>query len=161
MKRIIFLTALIPLFIYSCSNIAPSELTAEQKVTIEEEIGERYNQLISAITEINVDLWSEYWSEEGFISVSSGVNYFPELKQFVDSVSYWFSERERQEVESIKIDVTVLNSEFAVLTHKSYWSIWLKNGNYLKLNAVDSHLWIKEEDAWRIIQMHESWEIMD
>jgi hypothetical protein len=37
----------------------------------------------------------------------------------------------------------------------------MKNGDSFKADASASSLWMKEEDTWRAIYMHESWRTIE
>lgn len=161
MKRIIFLSVVISVLTFSCSNESQPEFTDQAKANVVKEVKESYDAIVSNLSLLDIDVWSEYWSKINFIAVTSGPNYFTELTDFTDSVSFWFSLRERQEVEPYRIDVTALDPELAILSSGAIWTILMKNGDSVKADASVSSLWMKEEDTWRAIYMHESWRTIE
>ncbi|TFH00854.1 MAG: hypothetical protein E4H14_19220 [Candidatus Thorarchaeota archaeon] len=158
MKKLVFLTTIIALFLCSCAKTTTTELTAEQKATIEKEVRDQYDGLVSTLNQLDINPWYEYWSQDQFISMNSGVNYFPKLSVWTDSVSYWLSKRERQQVELVEVHANALTSELVILISKANWDVMFKSEEHLIFRAVVSLLWKKEETGWKIIAGHESWQ---
>jgi hypothetical protein len=158
MKRLFLLSFALALLSFSCTNAPPNEFTDQSKATVEKEVKARSNESVSNLSLLDIEVWSEYWSEDHFIAVTSGPNYFKELSVFTDSVAYWFSQRESQVVDQYRVDVTALGPERALVRFGAIWSVVLKNGDSFKVDASVSSLWMKEEDTWRIIYLHESWQ---
>jgi ketosteroid isomerase-like protein len=160
MKKYLWaISAIILLALASCQEKA--EFTDEQKAAIEKEVKIQNDGIISALNQLDFNALSEYFSKDEFISVNSGVNYFSTRSAFIDSVTYWFSQRERQQVELVEVRVTALTSELALMTNKLNWDISLKSGENLKSKAIVSSLWKKEQAGWKQIHMHESWAIFE
>ena len=160
MKNLVFLmffAAIIASLFISCAKNTKTGLTHEQKVAIQNEVIDQNNKLISADNQLNTDLWSEFWSKDGFLSVTSGVNYFDNRSVLIDSVTNWFSRRASQKIEPIDIRVTPLTPELALLTAKSNLEILFKNENQYKWEVLVTVLWKKEQTGWKAIHMHESY----
>jgi hypothetical protein len=158
MKKIIPLLACILTICVSC-NETTSELTGEQKAVIVSEVEGEFVELISNLSLLDMEIWSRPWSEDNFISVNSGNNYFTTLDEFKDSVSFYFSNRESQEVQIVNQHITVLNSDLALLSSITNWNILFRNGErYLFDKVMGTLLWKKEEGGWKVIYLHESWQ---
>jgi len=156
MKKYLWMIyAVVLLAVTSCQ--VKTELTDDQKASIEKELKIQNDGIISALNQLDANALSEYFSKDEFISVNSGINYFSTRSVFLDSVTYWFSKRESQRVELVDLHIIALTSELALMTNKANWNILLKSGDNLKVNAVVSSLWKKEQAGWKQIHMHESW----
>ena len=68
MKKLVLLTTIMALFLCSCAKTTTTELTAEQKATIEKEVRDQYDKHTNAINQLSFDLWSESVSKDGLIS---------------------------------------------------------------------------------------------
>ncbi len=158
MKKIIPLLACILIIGVSC-NEPTSELTGEQKAAIASEVEEEFVNVISNLSLLDMEIWSQPWSEDNFISVNSGNNYFTTLQEFKDSVSFYFSTRESQQVQIVDKHATVLNPDLVLLSGITSWNILFKNGErYILDNVMGTLLWKKEEGGWKVIYLHESWQ---
>lgn len=160
MKKLVFSSvafAAMLLLFSSCAKETKSELTDEQKANLSAEVVKQFNDVMSNLSKLDIDIWSEPWSKNDFISVNSGVNYFGTLNQFRDSVKYWFSLREKQQVEIIETKVKILAPDLALLTSITNWDILFKNGVEGKSKALETMLWRKETSGWKAIYLHESW----
>lgn len=146
---------IVSLVLSSCQG--KTDLTDEQKATIANEVVKTYTNLVSNLSKLDIDLWSEAWSKNEFISVNSGVNNFKTFNEFRDSVKYWFSLREKQQVEILESKVKVLTPDLALLTSITNWDIQFKNGTEGRSKALLTGLWRKEQDGWKAICLHESW----
>lgn len=154
-KHLIKLFAIPLIFLVSCQgNI---ELTDDEKATIISEIENLYTEGISDLSLLDIEVWSANWSKDGLLSVNSGTNYFSQYVEFKDSVEYWFSLRETQEVEILEQRVTVLESDLALLTSAAIWEIQFKDETELRAKTLATLLWKKETEGWKIIHLHESW----
>ena len=160
MKKLIFSNVALSLILFlfsSCAREAKTELTDEQKAAIVTEVEKVHSDLIANLSKLDIDLWTESWSKDEFFAASSGVNYFKTLNEFRDSVKYWFSLRESQQVRIVERNIKVLAPDLVLLTSKINWDIHLKNGEQFNSNALTTALWKKELDAWKGICLHESW----
>ena len=144
------------IFLFSCQGNV--DLTDDQKATITAEIESLYTEAISNLSLLDIEVWSANWSKDGLLSVNSGINYFSSFVEFRDSVEYWFSLRETQEVEILEQRVTVFESDLALLTSTASWEIQFKDETELSVKALATLLWKKETEGWKIIHLHESWQ---
>ncbi len=156
MKKYLWtISTIILVVLASCQEKA--EFTDEQKTAIEKEVKDQNDKQFFALNKMDINAMFEFWSKDQFISVNSGVYYFPTLSAWRDSVTNWFSQRERQQVESIEVRVTALTSELALLTSKENWEAWFKDQTSMKTIHLSTFLWKKEPDGWKVINFHESW----
>jgi len=157
MKKLLFpLSIFLIFFFISCQE--KDTLTAEHKASIADEVGKIYVEGISNLSKLNIEIWSEPWSKNNFLSVNSGVNYFSTYTEFKDSVEHWFSLRESQNVTIVDKKIYVLTSDQVLLTSIANWEILFKNEEELKVKALATLLWKKEADGWKIVHLHESWQ---
>jgi len=154
-KLLLMIAAIVLLALTSCQE--QTELTDEQKASITSELEKQYSDAMSNLSKLDMNVWSEPWSENAFISVNSGVNYFSRFSEWKDSVTYWFSLRESQQVEIVEAHVNVLSSELALVTSITSWDIQFKNEESIKPQVLASLLWKKETNGWKIVHLHESW----
>jgi hypothetical protein len=162
MKKLVFYmfftTIIVSLFI-SCAKNTKTELTVEQKTAIQNEVKDQYHKALSAINQLNSASWFEFWSKDGFLTAFSGVNYFDNRSALVDTVANWFSNRTSQKFEPTDIRVTPLTSELALLTSKMDYLILFKNESQYKFKGIHTFIWKKEQTGWKIIHMHESYDV--
>lgn len=158
MKNFVITLFIFALIFSACKTNTSTKLTAEQKALIGKEVKGLYSNAISNLKNMDMDEWSEPWSKDGLICVNSGVNPFATFSAFKDSVGHWFSLRESQQVEIIRLNATVLNNELVLITSACNWDIAFKNGEKMKVDVLATLLWEKEEDGWKIIHLHESWQ---
>ena len=158
MKKVFLFLACVLLLGISCTEQS-TELIDEQIATIISEVEEQYTEGISNLSTLDMQVWSQPWSKENFISVFSGVNYYSTLNEFIDSVTYYFSLRESQDVQIVDMNTTVLSSDLALLTSITNWDILYKSEEHIIYDGVlATLLWKKEESVWKIICLHESWQ---
>ena len=155
MKKVLPFLACVLLVGISC-NKQSTELTDEQKAAI---ISEVENQFIKGISELNtLDILSQPFSDDNFISAISNYSYYSNVNEFRDSIAYYFSLRESQEVHIVNKSTTVLSSDLALLTGKTNWDVSFKSGEHMIFDRVlVTQLWKKEENGWKIICLHETY----
>ena len=77
-----------------------------------------------------------------------------------NSVTYWFSLRESQEVGNVDVNTTVLSSDLVLLTSIGYWDVsFISGGQIVDSKSLVSLLWKKEPSGWKVIYLHESFKI--
>ena len=158
--RKVFLFLACTLFIGISCNQQSTELTDEQKVTMISEVENLYAEMVSDLSTLDMEKWSQPYSEDNFISVNSLTNYFSNYEEWEDSVTYWFSLRESQEVGNVDVNTTVLSSDLVLLTSIGYWDLSFKSGGQIAdSKSLVSLLWKKEPSGWKVIYLHESFKL--
>jgi hypothetical protein len=161
MKKLVFSSVAFAaiLFLFSsCAKETKTELTDVQKAAIVAEVEKVHDDLITNLSKLDIDLWTEPWSKNEFVAATSGVNYFRTLNEFRDSVKYWFSLRERQTIEIVERNIKVLAPDLVLLTCILNWDILFKNGEQAySSNSPTTSVWKKESEGWKSICLHESW----
>ena len=159
MKKAYLLIGCILLLGISCTEQS-TELGNEQKATIISEVEDRYIEVATDLSTLDMEIWSQPYSEDNFVSVNSMVNYFSTYYEWKDSVTHWFSLRESQEVKILDMNTTVLSSDLVLLTSISNWDVLQKNGEQIKdARTLHTLLWKKEQSGWKIIHLHESFQL--
>ena len=160
MKKYLWSTAAIILMaIASCQ--VNTELTDEQKATIEKEVKAQFDGFLSAVNQLDANAATDYQSKDKFISYTLNTYFLSTRNMMVDTIKNWFSGRERQHIELKEIQVTALTSELAQMTSRTIIDLSFKTGESLKVNDFLSMLWQKEQSGWRVIHTHESWEFVE
>jgi hypothetical protein len=161
MKKYLWtISAIILIVIASCQQ-KPSILTEEQKATIEKEVKGQFNEYISTRNQLNFDLWSKFWDSEEFISANA-LNFgaLMSYSAWMDSVKISFERRERHYTEVLDLQTNALTSEIVVLTSKGIFENWW-SGNYRKSNGIETQIWKRRPDGWKIIYVHESGKLIE
>jgi len=154
MKTIIFsILALSLIAGTSCQD--KTELSNEQKETIENEIKDQQNQFLTTLNQLNIDSFPEFWNTDEMPSSVSDMTYFP-MSTLVDSALYWFSLRERQHLEQRELKITALTPDIALMTNEIIWEVWMKSGKYSKSKVIATLIWKKKQDGWKVIHLHEN-----
>ena len=156
MKKLIFLCFIATALLISCSTPIDTELTEEQKAVIISEVGEKVDAIQLIIMQLNFEAWTEYWSENDFISVISDIDFFDDLSVWEDSVANWWSGIESRSSASSEKRITPLTLNLALVTRTNNGSAVLKNGEKFSYIHQGTTIWKKEESGWKIINLHES-----
>jgi len=131
--------------------------TEPEKEAIQKEVQDQFNQLVFAINRLNAGAWSDFYSRDDFLSTIAGTDYYATRSAWVDSITNYFSTRERQHIEPLEVRVTALTSNIALMTSEEKTQMWLKSGDNIKSRHVFTMIWKKEQDGWKILHSHESW----
>jgi ketosteroid isomerase-like protein len=131
--------------------------TGMEKETIKKEVKDQFNQLVSAINQLNTDAWSEYYSKDEFLSAIVSTDYYATRSAWVEAITNYFSMRERQYLEPLEVRVTALTPDLALMTSEEKTEMWLKSGDNVKSRHVFTMIWKKGQEGWRILHAHESW----
>lgn len=159
MKKLIFSSVAfaIMLFLFSsCTKNIKTELTDEQRVTIEQEVKDQWVKLQSTITQLDFDTWSGFFSDDEFISSFGSSGFMPSYIAWVDTVKNSFIRRERHQSELLERKITALTPDLALGIQVANWENWYKNGDYRKVKGATTLLWKKGPDGWKVIYNHES-----
>ncbi len=161
MIKLVLFSTIMALFLCSCAKNTTTELTAEQKASIEKEIREQFDKVVSAISQLDADLYFETISKDEFIShISSRRGLTFGYSAWMDTIKVSFSRRERHQSEPLDVKVTALSTDLALLTSNAIWENWW-SGNYRKTNGKATYLWKNEPDGWKIIHIHESGDVIE
>jgi len=146
-------------FLFSCQQPQQPQqtLTETENDTIKKDVKNQFNQLVSALNQKNVDLWSLNYSDSEFISAIVSTDYYSTRTAFKDSITKYISMRESQHIEHLEIRVTPLTPVLAFMTSEEKIEILLKNGQNFDSKHVFTMIWKKEKDGWKILHSHESW----
>ena len=158
MKKLIFFgVAFATMFFLfsSCSKGTKTELTVEQKATIQKEVKDQWEKQRTTIRQLNFEGWSEFVSNE-FIAGIRATNYELSRTAWMDTIKKSFLLRERHQSELLEETITALTPDLAIGTQIAIWDNWWKNGDYRKVKGSTTVLWKKEPDGWKIIYVHES-----
>lgn len=159
MKKVILFSvvlATMSFLINSCAKNTNTELTDEQKATIEKEVKDETTKLVSTRSQLNFDTYKVFFSEDEFISAVLIRGYIPTYSAWKDSIVVGFARRTQHKAELQDVRVTVLAKDLAIVTTLENWENWYKNGNNSKSKGVTSILWKKEQNIWKIIYYHQS-----
>ncbi|MFH0733409.1 MAG: nuclear transport factor 2 family protein [bacterium] len=143
--------------LFGCQQPQPQTLTNVENDAIKKEIKSQFNQLVSAMNKINVEEWSNFYSKENFVSAIVGTDFYSNRNTFIDSIKYYFSVRQTQNINPQFIRVKALTPSLALMTSEEKADIVLKNGQNNKCKHVFTMIWKKEKEEWKIIHSHESW----
>jgi len=131
--------------------------TDADKDAISKEVKDQFTQLISALNQSNLGVWSEFYSQDHFLSAIVSTDYYATKSAWVDTIANYFSMRESQQVEPFEVQVTALAPELVLLTSQEKIEMQLKDGKIFKYKHVFTLIWKKEQDGWKILHSHESW----
>ncbi len=132
-------------------------LTEVEKEAIRKEVKNRFNDLIFAINQRDAVAWSKYYSNDDFVSAIVSTDYYASRTVFVDSITTFFSKRERRHVEPLEIRVCELAPDLALLTSEEKAEMLTGSGKHIKAKHVFTMVWKKEPNGWKIVHSHESW----
>jgi ketosteroid isomerase-like protein len=127
------------------------------KKTMEKEVKDQFNQLVSALNQMNAGAWSENYSQDQFVSAIAGTDYYGTRSAWVDEITKYFSMRQRQRVDPVAVRVTALAPDLALMTSEEKSLMRLQDGKEVKSKHVFTMVWKKEPAGWKILHSHESW----
>lgn len=128
-----------------------------KKATVVSEVTDTFKQLVAAINQRDAAAWQKYYSKDDFVSAIAGVDVFSTRKAWVETITSYFTDRERQHVELQEVRVTPLAPGLALLTSQEKSDMQLKSGQSNKARHVFTMIWRKGKDGWKILHSHESW----
>ena len=109
MKKVFPFLACVSILFISCDKQS-TELTDEQKTTIQHEVKEQFEILKLAISELNYDSWIQFYSKESFISaLTTSRGLVPTYQKWADSLKVSFENRTRHQSERIDVRVTAIS----------------------------------------------------
>lgn len=157
MKSLYRCTVIVFLGIFVNCQQHPQTLTEAEKETIKKQVSEQFNLLAKAINTKDASAWSEHYSKTDFISTIVATDYFNARADWVETITNYFSMRERQQLEPVQVRVTALTPNLALLTSEENSEFLIKSGQTVRSKHVFTMLWKKEQGGWKIQHSHESW----
>lgn len=153
---------LIPLVVFSVLFLGACQqqqrtFTEVEKEAVKKEVKDQFNQLVAALNQKDAGAWSEFYSQDDFLSAIAGTDYYAKRSVWVDLITNYFSMRERQHVEPLEVRVTPLTPNLALMTSEEKSEMGLKGGKTVKSKHVFTMIWKKEPNGWKIMHSHESW----
>jgi len=142
-------------FLFGCQQ-QQRVLTDAEKKAVEKEVTDQFSQLAAAVNQLNADAWSRYYSKDDFVSAIVGTDYYGARSAWIDTITKYFSMRERQSIEPSQVQVTALAPGLALMTSEEKVAISLKSGGHSEVKHVFTMIWKKEHDGWKIVHSHES-----
>ncbi len=142
--------------IFGCQQPRQKSIEKENEM-IKTEVKEQFNQLISALNNLDSNAWSGFYSKDEFVSSFVSTDFYSNRGEFIEAIKHYFALREHQQVEPLEVQVTELSPTVALLTSQEKTEMRLKNGEKFKSKHVFTMIWKKEHDGWKIIHSHESW----
>ena len=121
------------------------------------EVKEQLRQFVIAINHADAEAWSRFFSKDHFLTAIVGADHYTDCNDWIDLISTYFSMRKSQHLEPIKLHITALSQELALVVCEDKSEFWLKDGNHERALHIFSMLWEKEAEGWKIIHSHESW----
>jgi ketosteroid isomerase-like protein len=143
-------------FLFGCQQ-QQRAFTEVEKEAIKKEVKDQFNQLASAINQLNAQAWSNYYSKDQFASAIAGTDYYGARSEWVDTITKYFSKRELQHIKPLEVRITPLAPNLALMTSEEKSEMHLKNGKKIKSKHLFTMIWKKEQDGWKILHSHESW----
>ena len=157
MKKIyrnVFIIFLI--LVFGCQKLQQNS-TEKEKEMIKNEVKEQFNQLISALNNLDSLAWSEIYSKDEFLSACVSTDFYANRGEFIDSIQHYFSLRENQHVEPLELQISELTPTLVLMTSQEKTEMRLKSDENIKSKHVYTLIWKKEQGGWKIIHSHESW----
>ena len=157
MTRSIFFAFLLLVFSSACSHKAIPALTEAQNASIEEEVLAQHDVFVSALEQIDYELWVDCYSKDNFISALSYPVVDPyDYERWTMMVKGAFTLKIKHETEIFDIKVTPLAPDLAISTQFGRWKNWWTDRDPTNNAFHASFLWKKEADGWKIIQVTET-----
>lgn len=144
------------IFIFGCQK-QQQNLTEKEKEMITKEVTEQFNQLISALNNLDSIAWSKFYSKDEFLSAFVSTDFYADRGEFIDEIKHYFTLRDQQHVEPLELQVNVLTPTLVLMTSQEKIEMRLKSDENTKSKHVFTLIWKKEQGGWKIIHSHESW----
>ncbi len=144
------------IFLFSC-QITMGRFSDSKKEKIKKEVESEFYQLLASINNKNAVVWSQRYSDDSFISTICGTDFYDKKNIWVDTITNYFSIREKQKVDLIEVRITPLTPNLALMTSEEKSEMIFKDGKNSKVTHVFTMIWKKENGLWNIIHSHESW----
>jgi ketosteroid isomerase-like protein len=151
---------IIMLSVIGCEQEQPKQdiFDDAKKEAVVSEVKEQFNSFVTVINEKETAKWAEFYSDENFISAIAGVEFFPTKTAWVDAISNYFSMRKSQKMTVIKLNMKALSEDKVILTCEDNTEFILDDDSVVMSKHFFTLLWHKEQNGWKIIYSHESWD---
>ena len=156
MKKHLFFSVLISGIIVSACTTQCPPLTDSQKADIEKQIRETVDSMITTVRNLDVAGYSAFISSDDFIAMYSKGSATQSRQEWIDNAKVRWSQRESQNLDQIKVNVTVLTADYALADRISVWQVTFKNDSIWRFNQVTSYIFKKNPSGWKFIHYHES-----
>ncbi len=159
MKILVLLPFILVLTVIGCNQEEPKQevFGDKQKEAIVSEVKDQFKNLVGIINEKDIAKWSQFYSDDNFISAIAGVAFFQKKEAWVDAITNYFSQRKSQELTVVKLNINALSPDKAILTCENNTEFILENDIKVNSKHFFTLLWQKEQSGWKIIYSHESW----
>lgn len=136
---------------------AAETLTEAEKTLIAKEVEDQFGKLAAAVNQMNAGAWSDFYSNDGFISAIAGTESYTAKSAWVAAITGYFATRESQLLEPLQVRVAALAPRLALMTSEEKSVMRMKDGKRVNFRHVYTMLWRKEQSGWKILHSHESW----
>lgn len=155
----IYLIALLPVWISLCVNSIAQDLTDKQVETITKEVSEQFDIYLKAYTTLNYDLWLELMSEENYVPGFSpdSACFYPDFEEYAQEIKSSDARRVRRKSEHMLTQITPLSPNVATVTYTGIFENWFKDEDYIQDFCNATVLWKREKKGWKVIYVHETW----
>jgi len=134
-----------------------SSLTKDEGNVVIEAIKEQFDQLVSALNEIDTKAWASFYSDDFPVTAVAGVDVYGDKNAWIETVGKYFSQRKSQSVVPFSIGITPLACDLALLVSEENTTMILNSGDIVKSKHVFSMIWKKGKSGWKVLHSHESW----
>lgn len=160
MKKIIFLTAIITLFLCSCVKNPTTELTAEQKEAIISEVKQVFENTLGGIENRDAErAFSAFSKKEGVKLLQEGY-IIPNIENEKNSYAENFSQpgpNTKITCDPLFFDILDANTVL-VTTIGSIESVEKTDPDEKPMVIAYTMLFRKEPEGWKLYNMHMSWQ---
>jgi uncharacterized protein (TIGR02246 family) len=160
MRIYFFVSVVLLSVVFSGCNNQSSELTGHEKLTIEKQLLDDWEKIMTTIEDSDSEAYASFISPDLILMSSQGSVYYSRTA-YIDNVKNWFSTRANTEIEQKKIIVTPLDEDIALLDQESDFVVTYLDGSIQGVHHAVSFVFKKEPTGWRIIHGHESLSIME
>jgi len=159
MKNLFIIIATI-LIACSCLKYTKTELTEEQKASIENEIQRIWQTSGEGVTELNAEkAFSAFSNKQGTKYIRDG-HIYPDIETPKNEYDRWFKSPDAVR-RSFVIDTIIfdfLDEKAVLMTAVASFSVINDTTGSEPWKIAYTGVWRKEDEGWKIFLMHNSWE---
>ncbi|MBN2432928.1 MAG: nuclear transport factor 2 family protein [Acidobacteria bacterium] len=130
--------------------------TGEEDVNIRQEVTAQFKGLVDAVNRIDSQAWADYYSVDEYVSAFVSTDYYGTRREWVDTITRYFAQREFQHMDIQEIRVIPFTTELALMTSREKTEMRVIGGETGMFRHGFTMLWKKEPAGWKIIHSHES-----